>query len=141
MSQLEFRDRIYTWDGRCWVDKNGVSRTSYLIGKGIIAAGYNGGAKDKNSAGGMKGKNHFEKFGVIKFRCANEEDVIDVDGDNEGGHQEPVVNNKEGDKIGNHIYNEGDKSSAAEQSSLSSAYEQLCSVSERLAVNREVYIV
>ena len=109
--------------------------------KGIIAAGYKGGGKDKKLAGGMKGKNNGKKSRDIKLAGANEEDVIDKDGDNEGGHKEPVVDNKEGDKIGNDIDNEGDKSSAAEQLCLSSAFEQLCSVPERFPVKRELYDV
>jgi hypothetical protein len=47
-TQLEFCERIHTWDGQCWADKNGVSRTSYLMDKGIIAAGYKGGGRTKN---------------------------------------------------------------------------------------------
>jgi len=145
-TQLEFRERIYTWDGRCWADKNGVSRTSYLMDKGIIAAGYEGGGKDKKLAGGMKGKNNKgdntgEKSRDIKLEGDNKEAVIDTEGDNEGVHKEPVVDNKEGDKIGNDTDNEGDKSIASEQLCLSSASEQLCSVFERFPVKRELYDV
>ena len=39
-TQLEFCERIDTWDGQCIADKNGVFRTSYLVDKGIIAAGH-----------------------------------------------------------------------------------------------------
>ena len=39
-TQLEFCERIYTWDGPCWADKKAVSRTSYLVDKGIVVAGY-----------------------------------------------------------------------------------------------------
>ena len=83
-TQLEFCERIYTWDGQCWADKNGVSRTSYLMDKGIIAAGYKGGGKDKKLAGGMKGKNNGKKSRDIKLEGDNKEDVIDTEGDNEG---------------------------------------------------------
>ena len=44
------------------------------------------------------------------------------------GHKERVVDNTEGDKIGNDTDSEGDKSSASEQLCLSSASEQLCNV-------------
>ena len=39
-TELDFCGRIYTWDGRCWADKNGVSRTLYLMDKGVITAGF-----------------------------------------------------------------------------------------------------
>ena len=44
------------------------------------------------------------------------------------GHKERVVDNTEGDKVGNDTDSEGDKSSASEQLCLSSASEQLCNV-------------
>ena len=39
-TQLDVRERIYTWDGWCLADKKGVSRNLYLMDKGILAAGY-----------------------------------------------------------------------------------------------------
>ena len=133
-TQLEFDDRIYTWFGRCWADRNGVSRTSYLVGKGIIVAGYNGGDKDKKLVGGMKGKNN-------KFPGANMEAVIHADGDNEGVRKEPVVHNKVGGKMGNDTDNEGHERSAFEQLCLIRVFEQLSNVFGRFPVQIESYDV
>ena len=118
-TQVEFSDRIDTWDCQCWPDKNGISRTFYLVDKGIIAAGYNGGGKDKKLAVGMKGKNNKadnngQKSRDIKLEGANNEAVIHADGDTDGVRKAPVIYNKVGDKIGNYTDNEGYQSGAFE---------------------------
>ena len=97
--------------------------------KGIIAAGYNGGGKDKKLAGGMKGKNNKadnngQKSRDIKLEGANNEAVIHADGDTDGVCKAPVIYNKVGDKIGNYTDNEGYQSGAFEQFQ-SGAFEQL----------------
>jgi len=140
-TQLEFCERIYTWDGWCWADKNGISRTSYLVHKGIIAAGYRGCGNDKNLAVDMKCRNNGKKSRDINLEGDNQEDVIDTEGDNDGGHEEPTLDNKEDDKIGKDIDDHGVKCSFSEQLCVSSPSEQLYSVLERSPVKRELYDV
>ena len=56
-TELEFCGRIYTWDGWCWTDKNGVSRTLYLKDKGVIMGCGKGDSKGRNIKGDSKGRN------------------------------------------------------------------------------------
>ena len=93
-TQLEFCGRIYTWDGWCWTDKNGVSRTLYLRDKGVIMAGCKGGSKGKKQKGDSKGRNN---KGDNKGKKAKD---IQFDGDNkdDDNKYDEEDDNKEGDK-------------------------------------------
>ena len=86
-TQLEFDGRIYTWDRWCWRDKNGISRTPYLMDKGVIMADCKGGSKGNKQKGASKGKNNKgdnkgKKAKDIQFDSDNQDD--DKDGDNKG---------------------------------------------------------
>jgi hypothetical protein len=105
-TELDFCGRIYTWDGRCWADKNGVSRTLYLMDKGVITAGFCRWLKTSQSR--LKRKDILH--------------VYVIQGDNEGEKGDNVAE-KEPEKEPDN--KEGDKMRASEQLSLSSASEQL----------------
>ena len=86
-TQLDFRERIYTWDGRCWTDKNGISRTVYLRNNGVITADCKGGSKGNKQKGASKGKNN---KGDNKGKKAKD---IQFDGDNQDDDKDTGIPN------------------------------------------------
>ena len=107
-TELEFCGRIYTWNGWCWIDKNGISRSSYLRDKGIIMGCGKGGiissklvkgdvimaGPGKKQKGDSKGAKQGKK-GKNGKKGDNEE-PDNKDGDNEkSGNEES--DNEEGD--------------------------------------------
>ena len=94
-TELEFGGRIYTWDGWCWTDKNGISRTLYLRDKGVILGCGKGGGKlvkgdvimagpGKKQKGDSKGRNNKGDNKGDK-RVTPIKGCIQFDGDNKEG--------------------------------------------------------
>ena len=110
-TELEFGGRIYTWDGWCWTDKNGISRSLYLRDKGVIMGCGKGGSKlvkgdvimagpgntQKGDSKGRnnKGDNKGKKARDIQFDGDNEESDNEESDSEEGDNEEP--DNKEPD--------------------------------------------
>ena len=110
-TELEFGGRIYTWDGWCWTDKNGISRSLYLRDKGVIMGCGKGGSKlvkgdvimagpGKTQKGDSKGRNNKgdnkgKKARDIQFDGDNEESDNEESDSEEGDNEEP--DNKEPD--------------------------------------------
>ena len=83
-TELEFCGRIYTWDGWCWTDKNGISRTLYLRDKGVIKGDVIMAGPGKKQKGDSKGRNNKGDNKGDK-RVTPIKGCIQFDGDNKEG--------------------------------------------------------